>query len=325
MPLAWVEPPSAFGSAAWPALVEADPEATPFHGPRFLKPYWEELAGGRLSVAVVDDGARPVAVAAFEVAERVLSFLGGSDVTDYLGPAGVPEETDRAAKELMAGLAGRSDWDVAELGGLPRDGRWLGALGEAAAEAGFAPEVVGDGVAPFLPLPGSFDAYLAGLASKRRHEMRRKRRRLEETFPGARLVDATADTAAAALGRFAELHRQSRGRKGRFMVPGMELFFRRVAEELLPDGTLRLALLEVDGRALAAAIGFRWRDRFLLYNSGYDHAAASAAPGMVLVEELIRSSIEEGLRGFDFLKGDLPYKYRFGARRRRIGRLVIRR
>jgi CelD/BcsL family acetyltransferase involved in cellulose biosynthesis len=71
-------------------------------------------------------------------------------------------------------------------------------------------------------------------------------------------------------------------------------------------------------------VGFRWRDRFLLYNSAYDHAYQHVAPGMVLVSELIRSSIEEGRRGFDMLKGDLPYKYRFGAKPRGIARLRLR-
>lgn len=325
MPLTWVEDPSAFASAEWRGLVDADPEATVFHSPRFLKPYWDEVAGARLRVALVEVGRDTVAVVAFETRDRVLTFLGGSEVTDYLGPIGIPEATEAAAKELMTGLAGRTDWDLADLRGLPHDGRWLAALREAAGDAALAAHAGEDGVAPLLALPGSFEAYLRELGGKRRHEMRRKRRRLEEVCTQVRVVDATPETAAADVTRFAELHRLSRGRKGRFMVPGMELFFRRLADEFLSDGTLRLAFLEADGRRLAAAIGFRWRDRFLLYNSAYDRRAASLAPGMVLVEELIRSSIEEGLRALDFLKGDLPYKYRFGARPRRIGRLVVRR
>jgi CelD/BcsL family acetyltransferase involved in cellulose biosynthesis len=46
---------------------------------------------------------------------------------------------------------------------------------------------------------------------------------------------------------------------------------------------------------------------------------------MVLVGEDIRLAIEDGASGFDMLKGDYPYKYRFGAVARRVLRMVVRR
>jgi CelD/BcsL family acetyltransferase involved in cellulose biosynthesis len=44
-----------------------------------------------------------------------------------------------------------------------------------------------------------------------------------------------------------------------------------------------------------------------------------------LVAELIRRAIDNGCRRFDMLKGDLGYKYRFGAEPRRIVRLLLSR
>ena len=46
---------------------------------------------------------------------------------------------------------------------------------------------------------------------------------------------------------------------------------------------------------------------------------------MVLVAEDIRLAIEDGCHRMDFLKGDYSYKYRFGARRRHVRRLVVER
>jgi CelD/BcsL family acetyltransferase involved in cellulose biosynthesis len=43
------------------------------------------------------------------------------------------------------------------------------------------------------------------------------------------------------------------------------------------------------------------------------------------VGEDIRLAIEAGCHGFDLLKGDYAYKYRFGAEARRVRRLVARR
>jgi CelD/BcsL family acetyltransferase involved in cellulose biosynthesis len=325
MSLEWTDDPAMFADKDWAGLVEADPEGTIFHTPRFLKLYWEEFGSGRLQVGTVRLGSELVAAAALEVRGGTLQWLGGFEVTDYLGPVGLPASTDAAAKELMSALADRDDWSSADLAGLPQGGRWLPALERAAREAGLAAAVEGDGVAPVLTLAASFDDYLASLSSGLRHEMRRKVRRLGEALPGIRLVDATPQTAARDLDRFVELHRSSEGPKGRFMVPGMELFFRRLADEMLPDGLFRLAFLERDGAKLAGAVGFRDRDRFLLYNSAYDHRWGRLSPGAVLVADLIRSAIEEGCRTLDLLKGDLPYKYRFGARPRRIERLRLRR
>jgi len=326
MAVDWTREPAAFADPEWSALADADPEATLFHTPRFLKPYWEELSAGEsLEVATARPAAAAdaAAVAAFAVTGDRLTWLGGFDVTDYMGPVGSPEHRDQAAADLMAAVAARDDWRHADLAGLPEDGRWLPALVEGARRARLPVRVELDGVAPAVRLPSSFDEYLAGLPAKLRHEIRRKDRRLRAAHPDARVVDSRPETVAEDLDRFVALHRASAGAKGRFMVPGMELFFRRLADELTEDGTLRLAFLEAGGDRIAAAMGFRFRDRFLLYNSAYDHGLSRLAPGMVLVAELIRDAIEEDRSVLDMLKGDLGYKYRFGARPRRVCRLLI--
>lgn len=325
MAVDWYGDPAAFVEQDWTPLVLADPDGTVFHTPAFLKLYWEEFGARDLRIAVVrrDDG-QPTAAAAFELKDRLLSWLGGFDVTDYMGPVGDPEHREWSAGELMSALAGSSEWSKADLAGMAAHGKWLAPLTDAAGRAGLSARVEPVDVAPFIQLPDSFELYLSKLDAKLRHEIRRKERRLRETHPDVRLVDSTADTISADLDRFMEMHRSSRGEKGRFMVPGMELFFRRIGSTFIEDGTARLAFLETEGVKIAAAAGFRWRDRFLLYNSAYDHAYAHDAPGMVLIAELIRSTIEEGYRGFDMLKGDLAYKYRFGARARGLARLRLR-
>lgn len=325
MAVEWIHDPRAFVTRDWTPLAHADPEGTFFHTPRYLKLYWEEFGAEHLHLATVVLGGEDVAAAAFDLRDDVLTWLGGFDVTDYMGPVGMPEARDAAAKELMTSLASRTDWRTADLAGLPEKGRWVPELGEAAEEAGLHAEAGDDGVAPLLKLPDTYDAYLDGLSGKLRHEIRRKDRRLREALPDVHLVETTPETLSEDLGRFVDLHRSSSGAKGRFMVPGMELFFRRLANALLPDRTFRLVFLEAAGEKVAGAMGFRWHDRFFLYNSAYDHTRASLSPGMVLVAEMIRTAIEEGCRTFDMLKGDLRYKYRFGARPRRIGRLRLRR
>ena len=330
MRIAFSEDGRDFRRRGWAELVDADPSGTFFHTPEYLKLYWEEF-GERpehllLAFAEEDDGTQ-IGACAFERIGTTVRFLGGTEVTDYMGPVGLPERTDEIAKHLWAGLLARDDWADADLRGLAEDRRWLGALSEAAAAQGLSVEIIEDqnGVAPFLPLPSSWDAYLEGLPAKLRHEIRRKAKRLEAEAGPYRIESASDGTLAAFLDRFVELHRLSEGPKGVFMVPGMEIFFRRLGEAFGPRGVFRLTFIEVQGVKAAGTIGFSFGGTFFLYNSAFDREWQQLSPGMVLVSEDIRLAIEDGCTTFDLLKGDYAYKYRFGATRRTVKRLVVRR
>ena len=319
-----------FHRRGWRELVELDPAGTFFHTPEYLKLYWEEF-GERpehllLAFAEEDDGTQVGAVA-FERIGTTLRFLGGTEVTDYMGPVGLPDRQGHVAAELVAALVAREEWTEADLRGLPEDRPWLGLLAGAAAEQGLASEITDDqnGVAPFLALRPSWEAYLASLPSKLRHEIKRKAHKLEAEAGPFRIVTATPETLIELLDRFVELHRLSEGPKGVFMQPGMEIFFRRLGEEFGPSGTFRLTFIEVGGERAAGTIGFDFGGTFFLYNSAFDRAWGNLAPGMVLVAEDIRLAIEEGDGAFDLLKGDYGYKYRFGAVPRAVKRLVVTR
>jgi CelD/BcsL family acetyltransferase involved in cellulose biosynthesis len=314
----------------WTDLVRADPAGSFFHLPRYLKLYWEEFGETPehllLAFAETEDGTQVGAVA-FERVGGTLRFLGGTEVTDYLGPVALPEAKEPMAKELWTALLARDDWASADLWGLAEDRGWYGLLGDAAAAQGLATEEAPDhdGVSPFLALAPTWDAYLEGLVAKHRHELRRKAKKLEAEAGPYRIVRATDETLVPMLDRFVELHRMSEGPKGVFMVPGMEIFFRRLGEAFCADDVFRLNMIEVGGELAAGTIGFSFDGTSYLYNSAFDRKWGVLAPGMVLVGEDIREAIEEGCEAFDLLKGDYQYKYRFGAVARAVRRLVVTR
>jgi CelD/BcsL family acetyltransferase involved in cellulose biosynthesis len=324
------EDPREFQRRDWSALIDADPAGTFFHTPEYLKLYWEEF-GERpehLLLAFMDaDDGEQVAAVAFERIEGTIRFLGGTEVTDYMGPVGLPEAQAEAARELWGALDARDDWHTADLRGLAEDRAWLGLLRETAVSQGFLVEEMDDqnGVAPFLPLPSTWHGYLEQLPSKLRHEIKRKARKLEAETGAFRVVTATEETLIPFLDRFFELHRMSEGPKGVFMQPGMEIFFRRLGEAFGPSGIFRLSFIEVGGVKAAGTIGFNHGGTFFLYNSAFDRELQQLGPGMVLVGEDIRLAIEDGCRAFDLLKGDYAYKYRFGAQPRAVKRLAVTR
>jgi CelD/BcsL family acetyltransferase involved in cellulose biosynthesis len=164
-----------------------------------------------------------------------------------------------------------------------------------------------------LALPKSWDEYLARLSGKDRHALRRKMRRLERELPGA-TVRAHAEVAGwdEAMTRFLALHRLSKVGKARFMDERMEHFFRSATARLAAAGWARLWFLERGGAAVAAFLCLEYAGSVGLYNSGFDPVWAQLAPGIVLLAHVIRDAIERGFPGFDFLRGEEPYKYGFG-------------
>ena len=66
-------------------------------------------------------------------------------------------------------------------------------------------------------------------------------------------------------------------------------------------------------RTVGVLLGFRWKETFSAYQSGWDPAYGASSLGSVLVHHAIRTVATDGVRTFDFLRGAEPYKYRFGA------------
>lgn len=298
----------------WERILERDLEAGVFSHPAWLQAWWESLGSGDLMIALVWDGDEPVAV--FPTCtcvneEGLLSFLGSEDVTDDQVPTAVPGREAEALGFFLDWAFSDGRFDRVRFHSVLDGERWLGVVDDVARHAGLGHSHEQVDVAPAIDLPSTFDEYLAGLSGHDRHELRRKRRRLEE-LGSWRVRRAHEVGWEADLQAFFEFHRQAPGDKAAFFTPDRERFFRRLAADLFLFGLARLDVLELDGEPVASTFSYDFRDSFSLYNSAFRADLAKHAPGMVLVGVLIEQAINNGKRIFDFLRGDEPYKKRFG-------------
>ena len=92
-----------------------------------------------------------------------------------------------------------------------------------------------------------------------------------------------------------------------------------------PDGPVALLFLTVGDRRIAAGIHVEDGDRLMFYNAGIDPDARELSPGVVLTAECLRIAIAMGKTRFDFLRGNEPYKYEWGALDEPIQRVLVRR
>ncbi|MEA2575657.1 MAG: hypothetical protein QOH93_2955, partial [Chloroflexia bacterium] len=60
-----------------------------------------------------------------------------------------------------------------------------------------------------------------------------------------------------------------------------------------------------------------------LLKPGYDESVKECSPGQLLVDEVARQCIQEGLTEFDFLGPDMPWKREWASESRQHTRLYI--
>lgn len=307
----------------WAALHARVPGATPFLHPSWHAVWLRHFGAGAAPLFLsIRRDEELIGVAALDMDQGAARELGDHNVRDYAGPLALPGEEDAVAAGILEWL--REDLTPAvKFWGLPGDAPLTAAIEQAAA-LGWTLERSHEAVCPGVDLPGDFEAYVAALSKKDRHELRRKMRNLEAAGTTGFESAETPEGVAAKLERFFELMRISRGDKEEFLTPAMGAFFRDLAATFSALGMLRLSTLSLDGVEIAMTLAFEDAETVYLYNSGYDPAYANLAAGLVSKAWAIRDACERGKKRFDFLRGEEEYKRRLGGVEREVVTLSLR-
>jgi CelD/BcsL family acetyltransferase involved in cellulose biosynthesis len=164
---------------------------------------------------------------------------------------------------------------------------------------------------PFLALDGDWERYRSDMSKRRRSELRRRRRRLEECGRVAvEVADGRSGLHALLREGFALEAAGWKGQAGTAIVsqPASRRFYTDLARSAAARGLLRLAFLRVAGRAIAFDYSLEHRGVHYLLKQGNDPQWRRYGPGMLLREEMIRRSFAEGHRTYEFLGSDEPWK-----------------
>jgi CelD/BcsL family acetyltransferase involved in cellulose biosynthesis len=324
---------SSIDPGEWNALLRRSVADTPFLRHEYQGNWWQHRGGGewpraQLVLMAARREGQLVGLAPLFLAEHdgkdALLLVGSIEISDYLDLIVSPDEVKEFCAGLMDALVerGPAGWQLLDWYNLPESSPTLAVLKREAKTRGWACTQEVFRPAPHIPLPGDFEAYLAGIGKKQRHEIRRKLRRLEQSgrevrwyiSDGAEL-DEEIETLFVLMAQDPE--------KAEFLTAAMRAQMRGTVQAAHRAGWLWLACLEVDGQRAAVSLNFDYNDRLLAYNSGVDRAFQDLSPGWVLLSHTLRWANEHHRLEFDFMRGNEDYKYRFGAVDRHVMRLRV--
>jgi CelD/BcsL family acetyltransferase involved in cellulose biosynthesis len=145
-----------------------------------------------------------------------------------------------------------------------------------------------------------------------------KRRRLERTGkPAFRLLGESDEITRAfeAMRRYRVERFKSLGAADMLDHEAVFAFYRRRAVDGAHDGATRTYCLYLDGEPVAVLFGLAQRGTYSMLLVGLDIARhGRLSPGLLAIEDSMRSTAEAGDHVYDFTIGDHPYKLQFGGK-----------
>jgi CelD/BcsL family acetyltransferase involved in cellulose biosynthesis len=315
MPEMRVETRNSVGAltAEWEELANSV-TAEPWVRPGWVEPWWEAFGAGGLRILALRRDGRLAGVLPLMEDDGVVRSTSNWHTPEF-GLLAAQEELADLAQALVE-LRPRRIWfafvDPGDAG--------IAACRAAAEAAGYRTLERTLEESPYVSTEGGWDAYRDGLGRKLASELRRRRRRLDEE---GRFSFEVADGREQLPGLldegFAVEAAGWKGEQSKAISSRSETlaFYRNVAEWAAERDWLRLAFLRLDGRPFAFDFCIEADGIHYLLKTGFDPAYGRFAPGMILRYEMLARAFSIGLRSYEFLGADEPWKLQWTRTTRR--------
>jgi len=246
---------------------------------------------------------------------KVMEFLGSghSDYLDFILLKGREEEILGAFFRYLREHG--DEWDLLDLVDIPEDSMTLRYVRKLTLKHMDRIE----NVCPYITLPKSWDSFLLSLPKKRRRNFQYYLRRLKRDF-SFQFGTVGGGDLQEKIDRLYSLHEsrwRTKGTLGVFSDRKFAQFHRDIILKSFERGWLRLYYISLNGNIVSVLYAFRYGQRICYYQSGFDPEYSKYSLGTITIGCCIESAISEGVKEFDFLRGDEPYKYDWGANRAR--------
>ena len=298
--------------------------ATPFQTPEWLLTWWQHFGSGELRTFVFRNSGHLVGILpAFlhNWNERSQLTLLGTGISDFLDPLLASPISREISCGLLRHLSESKEWDVCDWQDLTD----AAPLIQCSPDFGLAVEAVTDTPCAAITMNQPFADFWKLRSSGLRRNVRRYRQKAEEVAPLE--TEVTSSAGREYLDALIRLHSarwREQGEPGMIAANRSAAFLRDVVERLEARGIVRFFALRFQGTIAAVILGFEYRQTIYAYLSAFDPAYAAFGFGRLLLFEALQYAFANGCKSWNFLRGEEPYKFEWGAEQIAKTHLVIR-
>ena len=335
-----IEGPAAFCRLRddWEAVYDADPDAHYFLSWQWLASYLLSLQGAWFVFAARPAKAGAPYVGFFPLRLRTKErggngrvfndiIMGGNYWADYTGLVCMPQY-ENAVVSAFAERLRKLNWTYFRLDNIRASDARLEQLLRYFPEKKFdikmldrvnSVDNIDNCICPYVTLPDDWDAYVGTLSTNTRQKMRRFLRQLDSSSE-LQVTVANANTIERDLDIVLRFWRAKWAARKGDRIETLVRANRANFQSAFQNGQLFLPMLwrgEQPLGGLAFLVDER-KKALLFYLGARDESVTTPPPGFVLHAYSLRHAVSQGIRTYDFLRGNEPYKYMFNVAELRI-------
>jgi CelD/BcsL family acetyltransferase involved in cellulose biosynthesis len=311
----------------WNRLLARTPSSTVFQSALWQSAVVNEFVpAGQFRLITVRRGDELLAVLVLGLNTASMLETPGRWVSDYLDPLVDAEAGTECWEIILELLRQLWDWSISgvQLHNVRANSATREILSKIAPKLGFELEEKRVAMATHIPLPASWDKYLASLDGHERKEIRRKLRNAHTKFAARLETPSDPESIAAALERGLSHMRQAESIKADFTDEVLFGFLQKLCPRLIQQGSFFVQELWFGKDPVAWLLSLRSPNGPMIYNTSYDFAQKQWSPGVVSFALAIQNAIAVGSPVFNLLRGAEEYKRRLGAVDLELLRVTLR-
>jgi len=297
----------------------------------WLSIWWRHFGEGRkLRILLILDNNKIVAVAPLTWSKYNILHFGnltkiefiGSPQSDYNNFILTERETECLKLFLNYLNEQYNDWDCLELSDISESTVSVKLLREILSKrllGGQLEERV-TFLCPYVNLPDSTEIFMSRLSGNMRRNLRRRMRKLSEKYRVKVKTHNGFNSLEEAMNAFYKLHQirwKTQGFSGVFAEKKLRDFHLDIAKHFAEKGWLGLYFLTANDKPIAASYSFNYKQKKYEYLTGFDPEYSHYGVGNLIRRHAVEDCIRRGLKEYDLMRGDEPYKSSWNTKNRK--------